>query len=374
MSTTPTLEIHPQARDSLKKLRLQGPLKKHFSQVAFEIDLSDNTNPLSPYLPNYPVIDPVELKKLYLDYIGNPNLTPEHMLFTVGAADGIDLILRGFAQPPYDVICLTDPTYFAYEHWATLYDLPVKKVPLTGDHFEELSVEDIQRTNPKIFILCNPNNPTGTQVRPETIEKICQTVKGLVVIDEAYIEFSDQESSTKILHKYENLVILRTLSKAWGMAGARCGIILGDPRIIYSLLYVQAPFSFSIPTQNAVREGLTNSTPLKQSWEIIKHERDQLVNNLKGLSCIKKVYPSQANFVMVTLKDYENTFPRLLQSGIYVASCRWAVPNSIRISVSTESNNQALFDALNQCSTGDGSSCEIPSTPKGIKRDGTSSF
>lgn len=227
MTPVTPLAIHPLARDSLKKLSLQGALKKHFAQVPFEIDLSDNTNPLSPYLPNYPHIDPVGIKQLYLDYVGNSQLKPENILFTVGSSDGLDLILRGFAQPPNDVICITDPTYFAYEHWATLYDLPVKKVPLTGDNFEDIAVDEIQRINPKIFVLCNPNNPTGTQISPETIEKICQSLSGLVVIDEAYIEFSSQQSMTNILHKYENLVILRTLSKAWGMAGARCGIILG---------------------------------------------------------------------------------------------------------------------------------------------------
>ncbi|MBM3633274.1 MAG: aminotransferase class I/II-fold pyridoxal phosphate-dependent enzyme [Alphaproteobacteria bacterium] len=371
MSAKPMLTIHPQARDSIKKLGLQGPLKKHFSQIPFQIDLSNNTNPLSPYLPNYPMIDPLELKQLYLDFIGNESLTPENLLFTVGSADGIDLILRGFAQPPSDVICVTDPTYFAYEHWATLYDLPIKKIPLTGDNFEDISVKNIKNIDPKIFILCNPNNPTGTQVRTETIENICQTINGLVVIDEAYIEFSDQESAAKMLHKYDNLVILRTLSKAWGMAGARCGIILADKRIINTLLYVQAPFSFSIPTQDSVREGLTHSTPLKQSWEIIKQERDKLVQSLKGLSCVSKVYPSQSNFVMVILKDFDKTFARLLNRGIYVASCRWAIPSAIRISVSTKNNNQALLQALDECAIDGPLSCDIPSTPQGIKREGT---
>ena len=349
MSTSPNLDIHPHARQSLKKLGLQGPLKKYFSQVPFDIDMSENTNPFSQYLPNYPHINPIEIKQLYLDYVGNSLLKPENLLFTVGAADGLDLILRGFAQPPSDIICLTDPTYFAYEHLATLYDLPVKKVPLKGDHFEDLDIEEIKRINPKIFILCNPNNPTGTQVKAGTIEKICQSISGLVVVDEVYIEFSDQESSAHLLDKYENLVVIRTLSKAWGMAGARCGVILGDKRIINALMLVQAPFSFSIPTQDSVRQALANPTPIKETWQVIKQERDQLVKTLATLSCVEKVYPSQSNFVMVTLKDYEKTFARILAKGIYVASCRSAVPNSIRISVSTKNNNEALLEALNQC-------------------------
>lgn len=349
MATVTPLEIHPHARQSLKKLGLKGPLKKHFSQIPFNIDLSNNTNPHSPYLPDYPLIDPVEIKQLYLDYVGNQHLKPDNVLFTVGASDGIDLILRGFAQPPSDVVCITDPTYFAYEYWATLYDLQVKKVPLKGENYDELNLEDIERINPKIFILCNPNNPTGTQIDLQTIEKICQTISGLVVIDEVYIEFSNQESAASILHKYENLVILRTLSKGWGMAGARCGVILGDTRIINTLLLVQTPFSFSIPTQEWVRKGLMNPTPLKESWDVIKKERDQLYQNLRSMSCVAKAYPSQTNFVMVILKDFEKTFARLLGKGIYVASCRSAVPNAIRISVSTTNNNEALLEALNQC-------------------------
>jgi histidinol-phosphate aminotransferase len=349
MATVTPLQIHPHARQSLKKLGLQGPLKKHFSQIPISIDLSNNINPHSPYLPEYPLIDPIELKQLYLDYIGNKNLKADNVLFTVGAADGIDLILRSFAQPPSDVICITDPTYFAYERWTTLYDLQVKRVPLKGNHYEQLDIEELKRTNPKIFILCNPNNPTGTQVSLAEIEKICQTVSGLVVVDEAYIEFSNQESAATLLHKYENLVILRTLSKGWGMAGARCGIILADPTIINTLLLVQTPFTFSIPTQEWVRKGLMNSAPLKQSWEVLKQERDQLYQTLQTLSCVEKVIPSQTNFIMVILKDYDKTFARLISKGIYVASCRSAAPNAIRISVSTGDHNKALIDALNQC-------------------------
>jgi histidinol-phosphate aminotransferase len=349
MATVTPLAIHPHARHSLKKLGLQGPLKKHFSRVPFNIDLSKNINPHSPYLPDYPIIDPIEIKQLYLDYVGNSQLKPDNVLFTVGAADGLDLILRGFAQPPSDVICITDPTYFAYEHWATLYDLQIEKVPLKGENYDVLDIEEIQRINPKMFILCNPNNPTGTQIHLETIEKICQTISGLVVIDEAYIEFSNQESVANILHKYENLIILRTLSKGWGMAGARCGVILGDDRIINTLLYVQTPFSFSIPTQEWVQKCLENPAPLKESWNLIKKERDQLYNKLCSISCVEKAFPSQTNFIMVILKDYEKTFTRLLNNGIYVASCRSAVPKAVRISVSTNDHHHALLEALNQC-------------------------
>jgi histidinol-phosphate aminotransferase len=349
MATVTPLAIHPHARQSLKKLGLQGALKKHFSRIPFNIDLSNNINPHSPFLPDYPSIDPIEIKKLYLNHVGNKHLKPENVLFTVGAGDGLDLILRGFAQPPSDVICITNPTYFAYEHSATLYDLPIKKVPLKGENYEELDVEEIKRINPKIFILCNPNNPTGTQVNLNTIEKICNAISGLVVIDEAYIEFSNQDSAASILHKYENLIILRTLSKGWGMAGARCGIILGDERIINTLLYVQAPFSFSIPTQEWVQKCLNNPGPLKESWDTIKKERDKLYQQLCSMSCVEKVIPSQTNFIMVILKDYDKTFARLLNNGIYVASCRSAAPNAIRISVSTIEHHHALLEALNQC-------------------------
>lgn len=328
---------------------MQGPLKKHFSQIPISIDLSNNINPHSPYLPEYPIIDPIELKQLYLDYIGNKNLKTDNVLFTVGAADGIDLILRSFAQPPSDVVCITDPTYFAYERWATLYDLPVKRVPLKGSNYEQLDIQELKRIDPKIFILCNPNNPTGTLLNLSQVEKICQSISGLVVVDEAYIEFSNQESAATLLHKYENLIILRTLSKGWGMAGARCGIILADPTIIYTLLLVQTPFSFSVPTQESVRQGLVNPKPLQESWEVIKKERDKLYQTLQTLSCVEKVIPSQTNFIMVILKDFDKTFARLIDKGIYVASCRSAAPNAVRISISTIDHNKALIDALNQC-------------------------
>lgn len=344
------LVIHPHARQSLKKLQLPGPVMKHLAQINCAIDLSESTNPHAPYLANYPKIDPTEIKQLYLNTLENPHLKPENVLFTVGSVDGMDLILRGFAEPHKDVVCLTDPTFPAYEHWATLYDLPIEKVPLKGENFETLMVGAIQRIDPKIFILCDPNNPTGTQVTSGTIEKVCQTISGLVVVDEAYIEFSDRPSVVKILHHYGNLVVLRTLSKAWGMAGVRCGIVLADERIINTLLYVQAPFGFSKPAQDWVHRCLARSALIKSTWDLIKKDRDRLIRDLSSLPCIQKVYPSHSNFVMAILKDFEKTWAHIVKSGIYVADTRSIVPNSIKISISTKEKNQALIGSLKKVS------------------------
>ena len=341
-----SLALHPHARQSLKKLSLPGPMMKYLAHISCAVDLSNSTNPYSPYLPDYPDIDPIDLKQLYLNTLENNHLKPKNLLFTVGSVDGMDLILRGFAEPYKDIVCVTDPTFPAYEHWATLYDLPVEKVPLKGENYEELMVGAIHRINPKIFILCDPNNPTGTQVSPGTVEKICSAISGLVVVDEAYIEFSGQPSATKILHNHGNLIVLRTLSKGWGMAGARCGMVLSDERIINTLLYIQAPFSLSQPSQEWVKKCLIDPSAIQASWQTLKKDRDYLACELGRLPCIRKVYPSQANFIMAILNDFEETFEWIEKAGIHVADNRRLVADSIKISISTPEDNEALLEAL----------------------------
>lgn len=262
--------IHPKARPIISKLSLPTPIKKYFSNLDWEIDLSNNTNPYIEGFSEYPDVKQHDLKKLYLNQILSLNplssftkeerevFTSDNVLFTAGSMEGLDLILRTFSEPKKDVICVTSPTFSAYEHWALIHGLCVKTIPLFGEELDQIKIEDVSKLDPKIVFLCDPNNPTGTKLSPETIHKLCDSLDGLVIVDEAYIEFSDQSSSIFCLNKYKNLIILRTFSKAWGLAGVRCGVVIADKLIIHALRYVQLPFAFSSPAQEKVAELLLN--------------------------------------------------------------------------------------------------------------------
>ena len=350
--------IHPQARASLFDLDLPGPIKKmYYTESACRFDLSNSTNPYAGAYREYPSLDPLSLKQTYLHtlkYLNSlsfptlpfPSLTPDHLLFTVGSIEGIDIVLRAFSEPHKDSIGVLDPTFPAYAHWAKIHGIGIKSIPLKGEDFSEPDVEKVLKANPKILFICSPNNPTGTVVSPETIFKICQVFKGLVVVDEAYIEFADQPSVVCYLPQAKNLIVLRTLSKGWGMAGLRCGIVLADPSIIYILRYIQIPFGLSMPAQRLIKRQLQNPGKLIESWKSIKDERDRLFTLLSSMPAIQKIYKSQANFLLMQLQDFQSSMKKLKDADVYVADCTHALPNSIKVSIAEPQAHEVFLRAL----------------------------
>jgi len=349
--------LHPMARKVLSTLRLPGPVHKHFTQVSYPIDLSENTNPYGGDLSDYPPLEPIDLKESYIDLClkfdqqkgaqeNYPRPGPENALFTVGAIDGMDLMLRAFAEPDKDTICLTNPTFPAYEHWARLANIDVQKVPLLGQDFDEFDISQIKKINPKIVFLCDPNNPTATQLKPGLILELCAAIEGFVVVDEAYIEFSTRPSLLPSLKKHPNLVILRTLSKGWGLAGARCGVLLAEETIINTLWYVHIPFGVSTLTQQAVRERLRNPHAIMASWETLRNDRDKLIKELIALPTVSYIYKSQTNFILVQLRHFSKAMETLRRFGICVLDCHNQVENTIRITISTPENNHKAMEAF----------------------------
>jgi histidinol-phosphate aminotransferase len=346
--------IHPKARPLISTLSLPTPIQKYFSNLTWETDLSNNTNPYVGDFTEYPDVKQDNLKKLYLNTILSLNLpsrtkedlTADKVLFTAGSMEGLDLILRTFAEPNKDVICVTSPSFSAYTHWALIHNLKVKTIPLFGDHLDQIATEDIIRLDPKIIFLCDPNNPTGTKLAPGIIQKLCDSLNGFVIVDEAYIEFSDHPSSIFYLNKYNNLIILRTFSKAWGLAGVRCGAIIADKSIINALRYVQLPFAFSSPAQEKVGEVLQNPAKIFASWQRIKKNRVDMLEEVSNLESVVKVFKSDANFIMLILKDFQKTLDLLSQHKIHVLDCSSNLPHSIRVSLGTEEKNQRFLEVL----------------------------
>lgn len=346
--------IHPKARPLISRLPLPTPIQKYFSNLDWEIDLSNNTNPYGGSFSEYPDVKQNSLKRLYLDTILSINPSPvthlalglENVLFTAGSMEGIDLILRTFSEPKEDLVCVTSPSFSAYTHWALIHGIRLQTMPLLGDNLDYLDIETILKINPKMMFICNPNNPTGTKITPNTIETLCHSMNGFVVVDEAYIEFSDISSSIFCLSKYKNLIVLRTFSKAWGLAGIRCGAIIADKSVINTLRYVQLPFSISSPSQKSVIARLQNPKSTFESWQKIKESRDKLVEELSMLKGVSKVFVSDTNFMMVVLKNFSQTIRLLSQKKIHVLDCSSSFPNAIRVSVGTESQNQIFLEVM----------------------------
>lgn len=352
--------IHPRARKVISTLKLPGPVRKHLMGLpSGTLDLTNNTNPYGDHLAEYPPLDPLDLKEMYIGLClkvdqqkGAPEnyspIRPENMMFTVGALEGMTLMLRAFAEPGQDCICLTNPTFPDYEHWARLANVEIQKVPLLGEDFDEIDIAQIKRINPKLVVLCEPNNPTATQLRPGLIHELCSKIDSFIVVDEAYIEFSNRPSLLPSLLKYPNLVILRTLSKGWGMAGARCGVLFAEETIINTLWYSQMPFGFTTLSQQNLRERLTNPDNIMASWDKLRSNRDALVHQLNNLSSIAYVYKSQANFILVRLNGFSKAMEALHHHGILVSDCRHQLENTIRITITTSANNDKVVAALGE--------------------------
>lgn len=350
--------IHPKARPVISTLSIPSPIKKYFSNPNWEIDLSNNTNPYMADFSDYPDVKQASLKNIYLKAILSINpllrggvevvhdITTENVLFTVGSMEGLDLLLRTFCEPNQDLVCVTAPTFPAYEHWALVHNLHVKTISLGGDSLDQIVIEDIIKVNPKMTFLCNPNNPTGTKLEPGVIQKLCDSLEGFVVVDEAYIEFSDQLSSIFYLSKYKNLIILRTFSKAWGLAGVRCGAIIADKLIINTLRYVQLPFGFSSPSQSKVRGRLLYPKVMYASWQKIKKDREKMIEELSNLKSITKVFKSETNFLMLVLQNFQKTMELLKEHKIHVLDCSASLPDSIRVSLGTEAQNQKFLEVM----------------------------
>lgn len=350
--------IHQKARAIISTLAIPSPINKYFSNDKWELDLSNNTNPYIEGFSNYPDVKQNKLKNLYLNRILRLNhsintkkqqtftITSENLLFTVGSLEGIDILLRTFCEPNNDTICVLHPAFSAYEHWALLHNLKVKMIPLQGKNFDTFSIEKIVREDPKMVFICNPNNPIGTPIKPEVIEQLCDSIKGFVVVDEAYIEFSNQKSFLFYLNKYKNLIVLRTFSKAWGLAGVRCGVILADELIIHSLRYVQLPFSLPSPTQDLVRQCLTYPDKIFASWQRIRNDRQNLIKELSTLRIVERVFKSETNFIMIILKDSKNVLNLLKEHKILVLDCSTSIPHSIRISLGTETQNKKFLEVM----------------------------
>jgi len=311
-----------------------------------QVFLDANENPFESGVNRYPDPHQREIKNL-LSKIKN---VPVGNIFVGNGSDEvIDLLLRAICEPGKDNIIIVPPTYGMYKVSAKISNVVVKEVLL--DSVFDLDVQKILQTvtkETKIIFLCSPNNPTGNSLSRDRIKKILDGFNGLVVVDEAYIDFSEEPSLTNWLSEYQNLVVLQTLSKAWGMASIRLGLCLALSEIVSLLDKIKPPYNVSGPNQKEAIQGLRNYSSLPARVEEIKQQRKYLVAELMNIKVVQKIYDSTANFLLIKTVNAGAIYEYLTKSGIIVRnrSREPGCENCLRITVGTKEENDLLIQKL----------------------------
>lgn len=314
------------------------------------LDANENSlgSPLTKWYNRYP--DPhqraIKEKLSMIKGIG-----AEHIFLGNGSDECIDLLYRSFCEPGKDNIIICPPTYGMYEVSANINDVEVRKAPLLDDFQLNLAhIETLVDANTKLIWICSPNNPTGNALNRTDIEMVLNNFNGLVVIDEAYINFAKQKSFIQELADYPNLVVLQTLSKAWGLAGLRLGMAFASAAIVEILDKVKPPYNINQATQDLVLKALEEVGQVNDMIRLLVDMRDALAEVFQSMPGVEKVYPSDANFLLVKIKDARKIYDFLLTKGIVVRdrSNVKLIEDCLRITVGTEKENTILVDAMQE--------------------------
>ena len=313
------------------------------------LDANENSfgSPLPDDFNRYPDPLQIEVKGKLSKIKGVP---AQNIFLGNGSDEAIDLLYRIFCEPSRDNAIIFPPTYGMYEVCAEMNDVKVKKVNLTKDY--QLDIESIEQAiDPftKLIFICSPNNPTGNSIDRSDIEIILNNFDGIVVIDEAYINYAKQKTFIPELTEYPNLVVMQTLSKAWGLAGLRLGMAFASQPIIELMNKVKYPYNINSATQLLALEALNNIDWVNEHIATTVVERENLKTALLDLSFIEEVYPSDANFLLVKMKDARKMYEQLCDKGIIVRDRSKVIlcDNCLRITVGTESENKKLIESLN---------------------------
>ncbi len=336
-------------RENIKNLVPYSSARDEFKgEASVFLDANENSfgSPIEKQYNRYP--DPLQLKvKQKLSQI--KGVPPRNIFLGNGSDEAIDILFRAFCRPGIDNVITAPPTYGMYEVSANINDVEVRKVNLTADY--QLDLEGIAAAideNTKLIFICSPNNPTGNSMNREDLETLLANFPGLVVIDEAYINYSRQKTFIQELTEYANLVVLQTLSKAWGLAGLRLGMAFASEEIIEVFNRVKPPYNINEASQQLALEALNN---LEQVNEWIKEtltERDKLVLDLKKMLFVVDIYPSDANFILVKTIAAKEIYNFLVEKGIIVRdrSKVELCEGCLRVTVGTPAENVTLIESL----------------------------
>ena len=308
------------------------------------IFMDANENPFGS-LNRYPDPYQKDLKALISKF---KNVAEEKIFLGNGSDEIIDLCFRVFCNPGKDKVLLFTPTYGMYEVSASVNDVEVIRIPLRDDFQIDIKKAEplLPDRNLKLIFICSPNNPTSNAINYPDVEYLISEFKGIVVIDEAYIDFSDKPSFVKLTGKYPNLIIMQTFSKAFGLAAVRVGMAFSTPEIIRYFNKLKPPYNISTINQKAVLKKLGKPEEYRSQVLKIKGERERLSSILKKMKIIEKVYPSDANFLLVKVEDANQIYNSLIEKKIVVRNRHSVIENCIRITVGKLSENNKLINAL----------------------------
>lgn len=305
-------------------------------------------------LNHYPEVRPVTLTHRLADHYG---LQPEQLLVTRGSSEAIDLLVRCFCRANQDDIVICPPTFGMYEVYAQLQGAGTVHVPLLKDDGYALDIEAIKRAwSPrcKLLFICSPNNPTGNRIPTAQVDELCEFVRGrgLVIVDAAYVEFADEDPTAELLQRHENVAILRTLSKALGLAGIRCGAVAAAPAVIDVLGCILPPYCYPTPSQDAALACLDPEfrPELKTRVATLRAERERLADQISRLPDVTRVWPSEANFLLVETPTPTRLVDAARNGGILIRdfSRDPFTKDCLRITIGSVAQNDQLLAALNQ--------------------------
>jgi histidinol-phosphate aminotransferase len=338
-------------RNNIKALKPYSSARDEFKgDASIFLDANENSlgSPLLKWYNRYP--DPLQWKiKEKLSAI--KQVPVEQIFLGNGSDEPIDLLFRCFCEPGLDEVIICPPTYGMYEVSANINNISLNRVPLTANFQLDLpALEEAIKPNTKIIWICSPNNPSGNSIDRQDIEMVLNNFDGLVVIDEAYINFSKQRSFVTDLTDYPNLVILQTLSKAWGLAALRLGMAFASPEIIGYLNKVKPPYNISQPVQDLVLNALDEVGQVNDMIRVLVDERKKLEADLLQCNQVLIVYPSDANFLLVKFKDAKSMYNYLLGKGIVLRdrSNVLLCDQCLRITVGTSAENEQLLATISE--------------------------
>jgi histidinol-phosphate aminotransferase len=336
-------------RENIKTLAPYSSARDEFTgEAKVFLDANENAigSPLVKWYNRYPDPHQTKLK----ESISIVKAVPTHQIFLGNGSDEcIDILYRCFCNPAKDNVIICPPTYGMYEVSANINDVDIRKAPLLDDFQLNLAhIETLVDAKTKLIWICSPNNPTGNSMHREDIELVLNNFNGIVVIDEAYINFSRHKSFIQDLADYPNLVVLQTFSKAWGMAGLRLGMAFSSPEIIEVLGRVKAPYNINQVTQDLAMRALEEVGQVNDMITELVQMREALKGFFEKLPLVKKVFASDANFLLVQMENARAVYLYLLEKGIVVRdrSNVLLCDNCLRITIGTEKENTLLVDAL----------------------------
>ena len=345
-----SFDINNLIRENVKNMKPYSSARDEFEDfdTAEMIFLDANENPFENGVNRYPDPQQINVKEV----LGKQKFVKSNQILLGNGSDEVlDLLFRAFCEPKIDNVITLPPTYGMYGVLANLNAVENREVLLSEDF--QPQIEKIMKavdSNTKMIFLCSPNNPTGNSFSDESVAYLLQNFKGLVVIDEAYIDFSKKDSWINELDEYPNLIVTQTLSKAYGLAGIRLGVCYGSATVISVLNKIKPPYNVNELTQKRALERLENKDKIKSEIDIIIEQRERLLQVLLDIKFVQKIYPTEANFILVKVDDANKRYAELIAKGIVIRNrtTQALCENTLRLTVGTEQENKKLIEVLKQ--------------------------